>query len=172
VTVTAVGPAPAPRTAVPAGPAGETAPGGAAGEAGTAGEAGAGDTAGAGTPPAPTALRVNLDPAEDVAVAPGSVLELTSPVALVDVRFRVFDEDNRLLPSRTRITVGAGTQVQITPEAPLPGGSAFRLEITGQLQQYPTGVDGKHFGGRTFRFHTTGEKPEPPPPPKPQRRRR
>ena len=104
---------------------------------------------------------------------PGAVLELASPIALVDVRVRLFDESDRLLPSRDRVTVGKGTQVRIAPEEPLPPGSSFRVEIAGQLQPFPTGVDGKHFGGRTYRFHTTGEKPPPPPPPaKKQRRRR
>jgi hypothetical protein len=108
----------------------------------------------------------------DTAIPPGATLELSSPLALVDVRFRVFDEEDRLLPVREQISVGKGTQVAIAPEEPLLPGSSFRLEIAGQLNPYPTAVDGTHFGDRVLRFHTTGEKPPPPPPPKKHRRRR
>lgn len=152
---------------VPAGAASRSGAGGS--EAGGSGGGGSEAAPGAG---APAELRVTLAAGEDVPVFPGSVLELSSPIALVDFRVRLFDENDRLVPSRDRVTVGKGTEVRIVPETPLPPGSAFRLEIGGQLQAHPTGIGGAHFAGRTYRFHTTGEKPPPPPPPVQKQRRR
>jgi hypothetical protein len=120
----------------------------------------------------PDGARVPVTREGDTAIPPGASLELSSPLALVDVRFRVFDEDDRLVPVREQISVGKGTRVAIAPEEPLPPGSAFRLEIAGQLDPHPTTVDGTHFGDRVLRFHTTGEKPPPPPPPERKHRRR
>ncbi|HWV37130.1 MAG TPA: hypothetical protein VN033_01515 [Vulgatibacter sp.] len=102
-------------------------------------------------------------PAEGI--APESTFVLTSEHALVDLRVRLLDEGGKLVPTRDRAAVGAGTVYEIRPAAPLITGTNYRIEIDGQHARRPSDVAGTSYLPQSFEFRTLGEKPPPPPPP-------
>lgn len=110
----------------------------------------------------PTLLAADL-PTEGI--APESAIILTSEHALVDLRVRLLDEAGKLVPTRDRATIGAGTVYEVRPAAPLVTGTNYRIEIDGQQSRQPSDVAGTSYAPQSFAFRTLGEKPPPPPPP-------
>lgn len=126
-------------------------------------------------PPAPGALpaRVEvrteahtlpLEPGDQPTRLPLDVsFELRSDHAFPDLRLRLFDEAQRLVPGEESAVVGEGTRATLRPGAPLIPGTTYKLVVDGQAGRELVDAAGERFAPEIFSFRTEGEKPPPPP---------
>jgi len=112
-----------------------------------------------------------LPDTQNATIPAGAHFRLFSERALVDLRIKLVDEDGKLVPTRDRATVGAGTNYEIRPVEALVTGTRYRLVVDGQFQPYAKDVEGTSYSSRSFEFITEGEKPPPPPKVRTRRRR-
>jgi hypothetical protein len=95
-------------------------------------------------------------------VAPEARFELEMP-ALRDVRVRLFDDDDKAVPSTDRLELGQRTRYTLDPNEPLAAGSLYALAIDGQSGEYATDPSGRSYRTIRIELKTSGEKAAPPP---------
>lgn len=106
------------------------------------------------------------------AVPPDSRFEIELP-RLADVRVRLFDASDRVVPSNDTLELtGATARYVLVPAEPLVTGSNYSLLIDGQRGELATDSDGKVYAELRARLKTSGEKPAPQKKQPPKRRRR
>ena len=88
--------------------------------------------------------------------------ELEMP-ALRDVRVRLFDEDDKAVPSTDRLELGPRTRYTLDPTEALLAGSRYALVVDGQSGEYPTDPAGRAYRTVRIELQIAGEKPAPPP---------
>lgn len=117
---------------------------------------------------------VELLPGEpNVDVSPESRFEVEMP-RLADVRVRLFDEGDRLVPSNDKLELAGQTaRYVLVPAEPLITGTRYALIIDGLRGELASDSNGKEFAELRIELKTPGEKPQPQKPAKkPSRRRR
>jgi len=93
-------------------------------------------------------------------VRTGATFELEMP-ALADVRVRLFDEDDRAVPSTDHLELGQVTRYRLVPSEALVAGSRYKLVVDGLRSDYPTDPAGRGFAIAHIELRTAGEKPVP-----------
>jgi len=93
---------------------------------------------------------------------PETQFELEMP-RMADVRVRLFDESDRIVPSNDRLEIGSKTRYLLVPAAPLTTGSKYTLVVDGLASELATDVAGVPYAIVRIPLKTVGEKPPPPP---------
>ncbi len=111
----------------------------------------------------------SAEPTEDV--PPASRFEVVLP-RLPDVRVRLFDEADKMVPSTDSLVLSGDTaRYVLTPDEPLVTGTRYALLVDGQRGELPTDGNGTTFSDVRVELKTSGEKPKPAPA-KPSRSRK
>jgi hypothetical protein len=87
-----------------------------------------------------------------------SRFELTFP-SLTDVRVRLFDEEDRQVPSTDRLEAGEKIRYLLTPAEALSAGSRYQLLVDGLTSDQPTDRLGQAYDPVRIEILTAGEKP-------------
>lgn len=77
---------------------------------------------------------------------------LESERALGDLRMRLFDAADRLVPSDETVEIGRGTRYTLVPKEALQAGATYTLTVEGQEGDRPTDVSGQAFLPARFTF--------------------
>ena len=90
------------------------------------------------------------------AVPPPERIELESEIAFDEVRVRLLDGRDRLVPSSDTIAIGQGTRVRITPQETLEAGRSYKLRVDA-VEGSPTDIEGTDYLPRTIDFRIAEE---------------
>jgi len=77
---------------------------------------------------------------------------LESRHALSDLRIRLFDSSDRLVPADETIEFGRGTRYSLVPKDPLQPGATYTLTVEGQEGDRPSDISGEAFLPARFAF--------------------
>lgn len=102
--------------------------------------------------------RVALDEGGRTTLPPPERIELGSEIAFREVRVRLLDAQDRLVPSTDTMTIGQGTQVRLVPVEPLETGKSYKLRVDALEGSGPIDIEGTDYLPRTIAF--TVEEPE------------
>lgn len=101
---------------------------------------------------APNGNRIEIAPDGSTADVPVDArFELTSKLALTEVRIRLFDSADKLQPSKDKATVGQGFRYELAPDAGLEPGQ-YRIVVDDPRGGHPKDVSGIVYAPRDFRF--------------------
>lgn len=78
--------------------------------------------------------------------------EITSAHALSEVRIRLLNGNDKLVPSDDKAVVGRGFRYELTPREGLEQEAAYRIVVDEAATGRPRDVTGQVYQGRSFRF--------------------
>lgn len=85
-------------------------------------------------------------------IAPGATFEVTSEHALTEIRVRLFNGNDKLVPSDDKASVGQGFRYELKPREALETGALYRIVVDEAATGHPKDVTGQVYQGRSFRF--------------------
>lgn len=101
----------------------------------------------------PSGERLEISGDEAVEGIPaGATFEVTSEHALTDVRVRLFNGNDKLVPSDDKASVGQGFRYELKPREALEPGALYRIVVDEAATGHPKDVTGQVYQGRSFRF--------------------
>jgi hypothetical protein len=108
----------------------------------------------------------------ETAIAPATSFRIELAGTFPDARLALHDEQDKLVPARGSIEVGATTVLTLAPTEPLRGGSPYRLRLDGTAERHVHDAQGLPHEPVELKVRTTGERQPPPPPEGTKKKRR
>lgn len=100
-----------------------------------------------------TGERIEVDGEVPVEGIPAdATFEITSEHALTEIRIRLFNGNDKLVPSDDKASVGQGFRYELKPREALESGAFYRIVVDEGATGHPKDVTGQVYQGRSFRF--------------------